>query len=94
MHAERFRGNPVCSAGGRAVLRVLDKEKRQEHCAKVGSHLLTRFKTLQEKHDLIGDVRGQGLMLGVDLVKDHKTKVPAKAALSVPHHPTDFSPSD
>eukprot|EP00798_Chlamydomonas_sp_ICE-L_P026930 gene26931-4553_t len=82
LHFNTFGGNPVCSAGGRAVLRVLDKEKRQEHCAKVGSHLLTRFKKLQEKHDLIGDVRGQGLMLGVELVKDHKTKEPAKAELA------------
>ena len=46
-----FGGNPVCSAGGLAVLRVLDKEKRQEHCAKVGSHLIEHLKLLQQKHD-------------------------------------------
>lgn len=46
-----FGGNPVCSAGGLAVLRVLDKEKRQEHCADVGSHLIKRLKALQQKHD-------------------------------------------
>jgi alanine-glyoxylate transaminase/(R)-3-amino-2-methylpropionate-pyruvate transaminase len=71
----RFGGNPVCSAGGRAVLQVLDQEKRQEHCAAVGSHLISRLKALQAKHGIIGDVRGQGLMLGVELVKDHGTKV-------------------
>lgn len=46
-----FGGNPVCSAGGHAVLRVLDKEKRQTHSADVGSHLIKRLRTLQEKHD-------------------------------------------
>lgn len=46
-----FGGNPVCSAGGLAVLKVIDKEKRQEHCASVGSHLIERLKTLQQKHE-------------------------------------------
>lgn len=46
-----FGGNPVCSAGGHAVLRVLDKEKRQEHCVDVGSHLTARLRDLQERYD-------------------------------------------
>ena len=46
-----FGGNPVCSAGGLAVLRVLDKEKRQKHCADVGSHLIGRLSNLQQKHE-------------------------------------------
>ena len=46
-----FGGNPVCSAGGLAVLKVLDKEKRQAHCADVGAHLVERLKSLQEKHE-------------------------------------------
>jgi len=46
-----FGGNPVCSAGGLAVLKVLDKEKRQAHCADVGAHLVERLKWLQEKHE-------------------------------------------
>lgn len=46
-----FGGNPVCSAGGLAVLRVLDKENRQKHCADVGSHLIRRLKDLQQKHE-------------------------------------------
>ncbi|WOL20275.1 hypothetical protein Cni_G29079 [Canna indica] len=74
-----FGGNPVCFAGGLAVLNVLDMEKRQSHCADVGSHLIGRLRTLQEKHDIIGDVRGKGLMLGVELVTDRKEKIPAKA---------------
>lgn len=72
---DRFGGNPVCSAGGRAVLRVIDQENRQQHCADVGGHLLSRLRDLQQKHDIIGDVRGQGLMIGVELVKDRNTKV-------------------
>ena len=70
-----FGGNPVCSAGGRAVLRVIDAERRQQHCSEVGTHLISRLKALQAKHTLIGDVRGKGLMLGVELVKDRSTKV-------------------
>lgn len=46
-----FGGNPVCSAGGHAVLRVLDKEKRQNHCADIGSHLIGRLNDLQQKHE-------------------------------------------
>ncbi|KAI3431092.1 uncharacterized protein J3R85_008010 [Psidium guajava] len=78
-----FGGNPVCSAGGHAVLRVLDKEKRQEHCADVGSHLTARLRDLQERYDIIGDLRGRGLMLGIELVTDRKEKTPAKAETAV-----------
>lgn len=46
-----FGGNPVCSSGGHAVLRVLDKEKRQKHCADIGSHLIGRLNDLQQKHE-------------------------------------------
>ncbi|KAJ0096737.1 hypothetical protein Patl1_27412 [Pistacia atlantica] len=54
-----FGGNPVCSAGGLAVLRVIDKEKCQAHCADVGSHLIGRLRALEERHDsfhAFGDV--------------------------------------
>ena len=79
LHFNTFGGNPVCSAGGLAVLNVLDKEKRQQHCEIVGSYLLDRLRALQEKHEIIGDVRGRGLMIGVELVTDRKLKTPAKA---------------
>ncbi|KAH9615772.1 hypothetical protein KSS87_006396 [Heliosperma pusillum] len=78
-----FGGNPVCSAGGLAVLRVIDKEKRQEHCAQVGSHLIERLKHLQQKHDIIGDVRGRGLMVGIELVTDRGAKTPAKTETGI-----------
>jgi len=51
IHFNTFGGNPVCSAGGLAVLRVLEKEKRQAHCAEVGSHLLERLRVLQQRHE-------------------------------------------
>ncbi|XP_062023329.1 alanine--glyoxylate aminotransferase 2 homolog 1, mitochondrial-like [Rosa rugosa] len=74
-----YGGNPVCSAGGLAVLRVIDKEKRQVHSADVGSHLLARLRDLQQRYEIIGDVRGRGLMVGVELVTDRNEKTPAKA---------------
>lgn len=74
-----FGGNPVCSSGGLAVLRVLEKEKRQQHCVDVGSHLIGRLRDLQHRHEIIGDVRGRGLMVGIELVTDRKEKTPAKA---------------
>ncbi|KAL0461205.1 UNVERIFIED_CONTAM: Alanine--glyoxylate aminotransferase 21, mitochondrial [Sesamum latifolium] len=78
-----FGGNPVCSAGGLAVLKVLDNEQRQKHCADIGSHMMGRLRDLQQKHDIIGDVRGRGLMVGIELVTDRKEKTPAKAETAV-----------
>lgn len=74
-----FGGNPVCTAGAHAVLKVLEKEKLQENAHIVGSYLIDRLKSLQEKHAIIGDVRGRGLMIGVELVTDREMKTPAKA---------------
>ncbi|XP_008782610.2 alanine--glyoxylate aminotransferase 2 homolog 3, mitochondrial-like isoform X2 [Phoenix dactylifera] len=74
-----FGGNPVCTAAGLAVLRVLEKERLQDNAFVVGSYLKDRLKALQEKHEIIGDVRGRGLMLGVELVADRQLKTPAKA---------------
>lgn len=60
------------------MLRVVDEERRQQHCSEIGSYLLERLHGLAAKHDIIGDVRGAGLMLGVELVKNRNTKVCAK----------------
>ncbi|CAK9201710.1 unnamed protein product [Sphagnum troendelagicum] len=79
LHFNTYGGNPMCSAAGHAVLKVLDSEQRQQHCASVGNHLLHRLRALQDKHALIGNVRGRGLMLGVELVTDRQAKTPAKA---------------
>jgi 4-aminobutyrate aminotransferase-like enzyme/Ser/Thr protein kinase RdoA (MazF antagonist) len=69
-----FGGNPVACAAGLAVLDVLEEEKLQEHALRVGSYLRNGLNALQERHALIGDVRGSGLFLGVDLVLDRKTR--------------------
>jgi 4-aminobutyrate aminotransferase-like enzyme len=69
-----FGGNPVACAAGLAVLDVLEEEKLQEHALRVGTYLKNRLLALQERYALIGDVRGSGLFLGVDLVLDRSTR--------------------
>jgi alanine-glyoxylate transaminase / (R)-3-amino-2-methylpropionate-pyruvate transaminase len=77
-HFNTFGGNPVVSAQGSTVLDVIDREKLQQNALKIGNQLLTGLHQLKDKHGLIGDVRGKGLMLGLELVKDRKTKEPAR----------------
>jgi alanine-glyoxylate transaminase / (R)-3-amino-2-methylpropionate-pyruvate transaminase len=77
-HFNTFGGNPVVSAQGSAVLDVIEREKLQQNALKIGTRLLDGLHRLKEKHQIIGDVRGKGLMLGVELVKDRKTKEPAR----------------
>ena len=78
IHFNTFGGNPVVCAQGRAVLEVIEREKLQQNSLEIGARLKAGFMKLAEKHALIGEVRGLGLMLGVELVKDRKTKEPAK----------------
>ncbi|WZY90654.1 LOW QUALITY PROTEIN: hypothetical protein YC2023_047389 [Brassica napus] len=72
-----FGGNAVAATAGLAVLDVIEKDKLQENASMVGSYLKGRLSQLKEKHEIIGDVRGRGLMLGVELVSDRKLKTPA-----------------
>lgn len=65
-----FGGNNVSCAIGAAVLEVVHEEKLQPHALAVGEHLLTGLSELQQQHGIIADVRGSGLFLGVELVKD------------------------
>jgi alanine-glyoxylate transaminase/(R)-3-amino-2-methylpropionate-pyruvate transaminase len=79
IHFNTFGGNPVSMAAGLAVLDVIDEEGLQENCRRVGARLLQGLRRLQKDHPLIGDVRGLGLMLGVELVSDRSTRASATA---------------
>jgi alanine-glyoxylate transaminase/(R)-3-amino-2-methylpropionate-pyruvate transaminase len=79
IHFNTFGGNPVVSAVGKAVLEVIDEEGLQANAHALGAHILAGLAKLKEKHAIIGDVRGKGLLLGIELVKDHVTKEPATA---------------
>src|SRR5213594_283487 len=68
-----FGGNPVACAAGLAVLDVLEEENLQQHALRVGEHLTESLRALQTRHALIGDVRGSGLFLGIDLVLDRES---------------------
>ncbi|MBB6484768.1 aminotransferase class III-fold pyridoxal phosphate-dependent enzyme [Rhizobium lusitanum] len=72
-----FAGNPVSCAVGLAVLDVIERDKLRENAFNVGNYLLDGFRKMQDRFDIIGDVRGLGLFLGIELVTDRKTKVPA-----------------
>ena len=80
IHFNTFGGNPISCAIGKAVLEVMDRENLQQNCLDVGGYLLDGFRSLMAKHDIIGDVRGKGLMTGIELVKDRGTKEPATEA--------------
>jgi 4-aminobutyrate aminotransferase-like enzyme len=72
-----FGGNPVACAAGLAVLAVLEEEHLQRNALRVGGYLMARMKALAGRHALIGDVRGSGLFLGLDLVRNRETRDPA-----------------
>jgi 4-aminobutyrate aminotransferase len=75
-HASTFGGNPVCIAAALATLAVIEKEGLLRNSTEVGNHMLKRMADWPRKHKLVGDVRGRGLMVGVEIVKDHKEYAP------------------
>lgn len=72
-HASTFGGNPVSCAAANVTIKLL-KEQLIANAASVGAHLAAGLSELQNKHPIIGDIRGLGLMIGIELVKDRKTK--------------------
>ena len=88
-HASTFGGNPVCIAAALATLDVIEKEGLLANSTEVGNHMLKRMADWPRKHKLVGDVRGRGLMVGVEIVKDKKTKEYARGRTR-PHHRTGF----
>jgi len=72
-----YGGNPVSCAIGNAVLDVIEKEKLKENAIEVGVYLLKQFQEMGTRYQCIGDVRGRGLFVGIDLVKDKESREPA-----------------
>jgi 4-aminobutyrate aminotransferase-like enzyme len=80
-----FGGNPVSCAVGQAVLDVIKEEGLQENALAVGSYLLDQLKNMQNQHDLIGEVRGRGLFIGIELVKDELVPAAAESQTIINH---------
>jgi len=71
-------GNSISAAAGLATIQLLKQERLLQNVKAVGQTLMKRLEEMKERHQLIGDVRGSGLFVGVEFVKDRKTKQPAK----------------
>jgi 4-aminobutyrate aminotransferase len=77
-----FGGNPVSMTAALAVIRVIEEEDLKRNAAEVGGYLRQRLDELKDQYPVIGDVRGMGLMQGLELVKDRETKEPAPQAVA------------
>jgi len=72
-------GHAVCASAAIATINIIKKENLLERATRLGDYVMKRFKEMSEKYPIIGDVRGKGLLIGVDIVKDPKTREPDKA---------------
>jgi 4-aminobutyrate aminotransferase len=72
-HASTFGGNPVCIAAALATLDLIER-KYMENARRMGEFILSRIAGWRERHKIVGDIRGKGLMIGVEIVRDQKTK--------------------
>ncbi|KAE8636523.1 hypothetical protein XENTR_v10003029 [Xenopus tropicalis] len=79
MHFNTFGGNPVACAVGSAVLDVIEEEGLQKNCEVIGTQMLLEFAKLRDMFEIIGDVRGKGLMIGIEMVKDKESRKPLAA---------------
>jgi 4-aminobutyrate aminotransferase len=78
-----FGGNPVTCAAAKATIDLIEEERLMDNAHEAGNHFHQGLEALKEKHTLIGDVRGMGLMQGIELVKDRRTKEPATEATNL-----------
>jgi len=76
-HGNTYGGNPLCCAAALATLELVEKEYAA-NAVEVGAYFIARLGELQQRHAVIGEVRGKGLMIGMELVKDQATRAPAK----------------
>lgn len=81
LHFNTYGGNPLASTVGISVLDIIEDEGLQKNSLDVGTYFLKGLAELRDRYEIIGDVRGKGLMIGVELVSDKEKKTP----LSVPH---------
>jgi len=79
LHFNTFGGNPMACAVGSAVLDVIDEEKLQQNCERLGTYFLKELAKLRDEFEIVGDVRGKGLMIGIDMVEDKKSRKPLAA---------------
>ena len=76
-HASTFGGNPLSCAAALAVIDTIKEEKLLENAAKQGAYIMKRLEELKARSEIVGDVRGKGLMIGLEIVEDKKSKKPA-----------------
>ena len=74
-----FGGNPVTATAAKAVIDFIEEQRLMDNCTETGAYFRGRLEELKDKHELIGDVRGMGLMQAIELVEDRETKAPAAA---------------
>ena len=82
-HLNTFGGNPLSTTAGSAVLDVIKEEKLQENARKLGDYFLLELAKLRDEFEVVGDVRGKGLMIGVELVESKETQKPLNSAALV-----------
>jgi len=75
-----FGGNPVVATAAKAVIDYIEEMNLPANCEETGAYMRNRLMELQERHSIIGEVRGMGLLLAIELVEDRQTKAPAAAA--------------
>jgi 4-aminobutyrate aminotransferase len=76
-HASTFGGNPLSCVAALAVIDIIKEEGLLENATKQGKHIKKRLENLKEECEIVGDVRGKGLMIGTEIVEDKDTKKPA-----------------
>jgi 4-aminobutyrate aminotransferase len=76
-HGNTFGGNPICCAAALATLDLVEREYAG-NAAEVGAYFMDRLRELQTRHEVIGEIRGKGLMIGVELVTNRKSREPAR----------------
>ena len=81
-HATTFGGNPIACRVAIEVIKIIEEEGLLDNAARLGEYIMKRFNELKEELEIIGDVRGKGLMIGVELVRNKDTKEPAKKELA------------